>query len=505
MHSTTAHIEKLKAILYEIDALYTAASILTWDQETYMPAGGEEARARQLGTLERLAHDRFTGSEIGALIDSLAASENGLPPGSMDAALVTYVDREYRRLRQVPADRMAALVEHGAATYPVWARARERNDFQVVAPHLEKTLDLSRELAGYFSGFDHIADPLIDFEDPGMRVAEIRRIFADLRRELVPLVAEIAQRPQPDDRFLHRGYPIAEQEAFGLDIARMIGFDPQRNRQDLTLHPFMTRFSAGDVRITTRFLEHNFSEGFFSTLHETGHALYEMGIDQGLDGLPIAQGTSAGFHESQSRLWENLVGRGRDFWEFAYPLARERFPDPLGQVPVEEFYRAINIVRPSLIRTDADEVTYNLHVMIRFDLELQLLEGSLAVRDLPEAWRARYLADLGVAPEGDADGVLQDAHWFADWIGGAFQGYTLGNIISAQIYEGVLDEIPDLPGQIRTGEFQALREWLRSRIHRYGRIYSPAELLERVTGGGLDSEPLMRYLRRKYGELYGLG
>jgi carboxypeptidase Taq len=266
----------------------------------------------------------------------------------------------------------------------------------------------------------------------------------------------------------------------------------------------MTRFNTGDVRITTRFRERDFTEGFFSTIHEMGHAVYEMGIDPALDGTPLAEGVSAGVHESQSRLWENLVGRSRAFWEFAYSLAQTRFPGQLGDIPLEAFYRAINLVRPSLIRTDADEVTYNLHIMIRFDLELEMLEGSLSVRDLPEAWRARYKTDLGVTPESDADGVLQDVHWFSDRIGGGFQGYTLGNIMSAQFFEAAQIDMPELSAMLRAGEFQPLHEWLGREIYRHGSTYPPADLLERVVGSGLDSAPLIRYLRTKYGELYGL-
>ena len=497
-------IDLLKSSLREINDLQSAASLLGWDQETYMPVKGSAARARQLGTLQRIAHEKFISAEMGERLEALLARIDSLPEDSDDAALVRKTHKDYRRALQIPPARLDAFIEHASNTYPVWAQARADDDFSLVAPNLEKTLEFSKEFASYFTGYDHIADPLIEEADPGMKVADIRRVFASLRAELVPLVAAISERPGPDASCLSRGYPEAQQAAFGMSVIKQLGFDPSRSRQDKTHHPFMTKFSLNDVRITTRYDENNFSDGFFSTVHETGHAFYELGIKQDFDGSPLANGTSAGVHESQSRLWENLVGRSKEFWEYFYPQAQAAFPSQLGNISLEAFYAAINKVHRSLIRTEADEVTYNLHVMIRFDLEIAMLEGDLSIQDLPGAWRERYQSDLGVSSPTDADGVLQDVHWYGGIIGGAFQGYTLGNIIGCQFYEEARKQFPDLSDQIRKGQFEPLRGWLTDNVYQYGAKYEPDDLIRRVTGGELDTRPLVRHLRKKFGDLYGL-
>jgi len=419
---------------------------------------------------------------------------------------------------------MAQLNNHGAESYQVWAKARPANDFAAVQPYLEKTLDLSRQLADFFPGYEHIADPLIDFSDYGMKASTVRAVFAELRDQLAPLVQAITAQPaalgplaqgslilrlkdegqRVDDSCLHQTFPETQQLTFGREVIKRFGYDLERGREDRTPHPFTTEFSISDVRITTRVKENNLGEALFSTMHEAGHALYEQGIRTDFEGTPLAEGTSAGVHESQSRLWENLVGRSRGFWKFFYPKLQAVFPDQLRSVSLETFYRAINKVERSLIRTDADEVTYNLHVMLRFDFELDLLEGRLAVRDLPEAWRERFKADLGIVPPDDRDGVLQDVHWHAGIIGGAFQGYTLGNILSAQFFETALQAHPTIPTEIEEGEFGTLHNWLKESIYQHGRKYTASELTERVTGGPLSIEPYLRYLRSKYGELYQL-
>jgi carboxypeptidase Taq len=399
---------------------------------------------------------------------------------------------------------MAQLNNHVAESYQVWTKARPANDFAIVRPYLEKTLDLSRQLANFFPGYEHIADPLIDFSDYGMKASTVRAIFAELRDQLVPLVQAITAQPGVDDSCLHQTFPEAQQLAFGREVIKRFGYDLERGREDKTPHPFTTGFSIGDVRITTRVKENNLGEALFSTMHEAGHALYEQGIHRDFEGTPLAQGTSAGVHESQSRLWENLVGRSRGFWKFFYPKLQAVFPDQLGSVSLETFYRAINKVECSLIRTDADEVTYNLHIMQRFDFELDLLEGRLAVRDLPEAWRERFKTDLGIVPPDDRDGVLQDVHWYGGIIGGVFQGYTLGNILSAQFFELALQAHPTIPTEIKEGEFGTLYNWLKESIYQHGQKYTASELIERVTGGPLSIKPYLCYLRSKYGELYQL-
>ncbi|RME49457.1 MAG: carboxypeptidase M32 [Chloroflexi bacterium] len=497
-----AKLQELKTRLIEINDIRSAAALLRWDQATYMPPGGAAARGRQLATLGRLAHEKFTDPAIGKLLDDLRSYEESLPYDSDEASLIRVTRRDYERAVKVPPEFMAEFNSHAAAAYEAWIRARPANDFAMVEPYLEKTLDLSRQLADFFPGYEHIADPLIDFADEGMKASFLRTLFAELRDQLVPMAEAITVQPPADDSCLRQTFPEAEQLAFGLEIIKQFGYDFERGRQDKTHHPFMIKFSLGDVRITTRVKENDLSEALFSTMHEAGHALYEQGIRPDFEGTPLAGGTSAGVHESQSRLWENIVGRSRGFWEFYYPKLQAAFPDQLGGVSLDTFYRAINKVQRSLIRTDADEVTYNLHVMIRFDFELEMLEGRLAVRDLPEAWRERYRADLGVVPPDDRDGVLQDVHWFSSSIGGSFQGYTLGNILGAQFFDAALKAHPEITSEIENGQFSTLHQWLKENIYQHGRKFTAPELIERVTGGPLSIEPYLRYLRQKYGELY---
>lgn len=492
-------LQDLKTHLLEVDDLNSAAKLLDWDQAVYMPPGGAAARARQRATLGRLAHEKFTDPAIGKLLDDLRAYEEGLPYDSDEASLIRVTRREYEKAVKVPPSFMAEFNSHSALSYQTWTRARPENDFAAVQPLLEKTLDLNRQRANFFPGYQHIADPLIDFADYGMTAAMIGALFGELREQLVPIVQTVADRPAPDDSCLHQHFPIAQQCAFGLDVIKRFGYDFDRGRQDETPHPFTTKFSLGDVRITTRFKEDNLTPGLFGTMHETGHALYEQGICQDFEGTPLGKGTSSGAHESQSRLWENVVGRSPGFWRFFYPRLQATFPDQLDDVPWGTFYAAINKVERSLTRVAADEVTYNLHVMIRFDLELALLEGNLAVQDLPEAWRERYKADLGVIPPDDRDGVLQDVHWYLGVIGGMFQGYTLGNIMSAQFFEAALRAHPEIATEIEQGEFDTLHRWLKDNIYQHGAKYTASELIERVTGQPLSVEPYIRYLKKKYG------
>jgi carboxypeptidase Taq len=497
-------LEELRHRLAEVDDLQRAAAVLNWDQTTYMPPGGAEARGRQLATLGRVAHEKFTDPAIGRMLTDLRSYEQSLPYDSDDAALIRVTRREYERAVKVPPAFVAKLRAHAAATYEAWVKARPANDFASVRSPLERMLEYSRELANYFPGYDHIADPLIDFADYGMKAATVSALFAELRKQLVPIVQAIAAQPVADDSCFRQHFPEAEQLAFSVEVAKHIGYDFNRGRQDKTHHPFETAFSIGDVRITTRVKEDDLGYALFSTIHESGHAMYEQGIRPELEATPLAGGTSSGVHESQSRLWENLVGRGRGFWQFFYPKLQAVFPTQLGKVPLDTFYRAVNKVERSVIRTEADEVTYNLHVMIRFDLELQLLEGKLAVRDLPEAWQARYRTDLGIASPDDRDGVLQDVHWYGGQIGGVFQGYTLGNILSTQFYEAATKAHPGIPSQISRGEFDTLHDWLKENIYQHGSKFTANEIVKRATGRELTIEPYIRYLKTKYGELYKL-
>jgi len=497
-------IDALRARLQTIEDLERATAVLYWDQATYMPPGGGSARGRQIATLSRLAHEQFTSPETGRLLEAAANEAETLPFDSDGASLVRVTVRLWERAVRQPSSLVAEVQAHISESYQVWTVARPPNDFARLVPYLEKTLQLSRRVADCYSGYDHIAEPLIDFSDYGMKVASLSRLFADLREKLVPMVRAIGARPAPDHDCLRRGAPADKQLAFGLEVIRRFGYDFERGRQDLTHHPFQTTFSSGDVRITRRVREDDLTDALFSTLRECGHALYEQGVDRRHEGTPLAHGTSAGVHESQSRLWENLVGRSRGFWEHFFPRMREAFPAQLDGVAVDTFHRAVNRVQPSLIRVEADEVTYNLHVMMRFDLELDLLEGTVAVKDLPRVWNERIEADIGLPVPNERDGVLQDVHWFNGLIGGAFQGYTLGNILSAQIYDSAVRANPGIPAEIRNGAFSTLHGWLTENVYRHGSKYTAEELIPRATGKALSLEPYLDYLWGKYQPLYGL-
>lgn len=503
---TTAEqkLQELKTRLLEINDLGLINALLGWDQSTYMPPGGAPARGRQSAMLAQMAQEKFTDREIGQLLDDLHPYEESLPYESDDASLIRVARRDYERAIKIPPKFIGELNEHGIKSYQVWADARPANDFSKVRDGLEKTLDLSRQMADFFPGYEHIADPLIDFADYGMKASSVRALFAELRENLVPIVRAITSQPPADASVLHKHYPEAAQMSFGEEVVRQLGYDFSRGRIDKTHHPFMTKFSLGDVRITTRVRENDLGDCLFSNMHEAGHAMYEQGIDMAYEGTPLAGGTSAGIHESQSRLWENIVGRSHGFWEYLYPKLQAHFPEQLKDVSLDTFYAAINKVEKSLIRTDADEVTYNLHVMLRFDFELQMLEGSLPIRDLPEAWHERFEQDFGIVPPDDKDGVLQDVHWYAGIIGGAFQGYTLGNILSAQFYDAALRAHPSIPDEMYQGRFSTLHSWLRENIYRHGSKFTASEIVERVTGSPLTIEPYINYLKTKYGALYTL-
>jgi carboxypeptidase Taq len=498
--------DELRVLLAEVDDLRSAASLLHWDQATYMPTGGAAARGRQMATLSKLAHEKFTHPRVGELLQVLEPWEKEHARESFESSFVRVARRQYEKAVRVPGEFEARLSDHLSQAYTAWTTARPDNDWKRVEGHFCGTLDLSRELSSFFARAEggHVADALIDFSDAGAAVATVRPLFARLREFLVPLANEVASRPVPRDDFLKRHACAEKQFAFGAQVARSFGYDFERGRQDATHHPFMTKFSLGDVRITTRAREDDWSEAFYSTLHETGHALYEQSIDMAFEGTPLADGASSGVHEAQSRLWENLVGRSLPFCKYLHPRLQEAFPSQFGDVNPDELYRAVNRAGRSLIRTDADEVFYNLHVMIRFELECALLEGSLDPRDLPEAWREKYRSDIGLAPSDDKDGCLQDVHWFGGTVGGAFQGYTLGNILAAQFFDSARQQNPDVHGQIERGEFAPLLGWLQQNVYRWGATFQPDELVRRATGSELSIDPYRKYLEEKFGGLYGL-
>jgi carboxypeptidase Taq len=495
-------LSALKERLIEVNDLRSAGAVLSWDQSTHMPRGGAEARARQRATLSRIAHQKATDAELGHLLDWIGARSADL--SEIDAALVRVARRDFEKANKVPADFVARASACHAQSYAAWSRARADDDFGAVADHLRANIDITHAYATYFAPFENIADPLIDAADEGMTVRQVQALFREIRPALVASVKVITELPPLDASCLKKAVSESDQLAFGLDVADRVGYDLERGRLDKTLHPFCTRFSAGDVRITTRFREDDVTDAFFSTVHETGHALYEQGVARELDGTPLGRGTSSGVHESQARLWENIVGRSRGFWSYWYPELQKRFPAAFGDTSLDAFYGVINRVERSLIRTDADEVTYNLHIMMRFDLEIDMLEGRLDVADLPEAWRAKMVEDIGVEPTDDRDGCLQDVHWYSGYMAGRFQSYTIGNVLAAQLYNAALRERPGIPSEIAHGDFDGLREWLRREVHMHGRALPPNAVIEKATGEALHAAPYLAYLRGKFSELYGL-
>ena len=493
--------DQLRERLARVYDLNAAAAVLEWDQETYMPDGGAAARAQQIATLRQLAHEHLTDDAVGTLLDGLAPEVEGQDPYAFEAALVRVTREDYDRATKLPARLVADLAEASALAKQAWRTAREQDDFPAFAPHLRRLLDLSVEKAEAYGYEDHLYDALLDEYEPGMRTATVARVFTDLRRQLVPLVEAITAQPAPDDAFLHERFDPDAQWAFTMEVLRDIGYDLEHGRQDRSAHPFTTTFAITDVRLTTRIHERFLPTALFGTLHEAGHGMYEQGVALDLARTPLAQGTSLGMHESQSRLWENQIGRSRAFWRHYYPRLQARFPGPLGTVTLDDFYRAVNRVQPSLIRVEADEVTYNLHIMLRFELEQALLTGQLAVDELPEAWNDGMERMLGLRPSSDADGVLQDIHWPLG-IFGYFPTYALGTLMSAQLFGQAQREMPDLYARVAVGDVAPLRAWLRERVHRWGRIKPAEAILRDVTGEGLSAEPWLAYVRMKFGELY---
>ncbi len=496
-------LQILKDKLKQIHNLTKAAEVLGWDQRVNMPFGGSEARAEQMATLEKLAHEMFTTDEIGLLLESLAQAN--FDDDSDEAALIRLARREYDLARKLPPE----LVEQMSRTFSlgeqIWAQARANKDFSQFQETLEKIVDLNIQRAEAYGYQDCIYDALLNSFEPGMKTVEVAQVFETLKAELVPFVQAIkGQAGAVDDAVFRQNYDEVAQWNFSMEVLKAIGYDFERGRQDKSAHPFTISFSINDVRVTTRISQDTFPSSLLSSVHEGGHALYEQGIAQTLEGTLLANGTSLGVHESQSRLWENIVGRSRQFWQFYYPRLQQFFPNQLANVNAETFYRAINKVTPSLIRTESDEITYNLHILLRFELEQALLEKRLKVADLPEAWRAKMEQYLGLTPPNDALGVLQDIHWSGGSMG-YFPTYTLGNVLSVQFYSQALRDMPDLPDQFARGEFGALGSWLRQQLYRHGSKFTANELIKRVTGDtGLNARPYLDYIKHKFGEIYGV-
>ncbi len=495
--------EQLRSRLTEVCDLGAAGAILAWDQQVMMPAEGAGVRAEQLATVGRLAHEKLTSVEVERLLEQLEGFEAEHDYDSFEASLVRVTRADVAKARKVPGELRAEMARSSSLALPVWVQARRENDFASFLPVLARNLELRRRYVACFDGdFAEPYDALLDNYERGMKTAEVRTLFDYLREHQVPLIREVAEAAQVEAAPA-RVFPIELQKRFEREIVGRFGFDEASWRLDPTVHPFATSAGTHDIRITTRYFEESL-DGLFATMHETGHGLYERQIDESLERTPLARGTSLGLHESQSRMWENLVGRSLPCWRYFFPRAQELFPDALRGYDLERWYREINAVAPSLIRVDADEATYNLHIMLRFELEQEMLAGTFPLETLPEEWNRRMWDYLGIEVEDDTHGVLQDTHWAGGSIG-YFPTYTLGNIISVQLWEHVVADIPDLEEQFERGEFGALREWLRERVHRHGRKFTPRETLERAIGTSeIDPEPYVRYLGKKFGAIYGL-
>ncbi len=493
----------LKTLLAEVADLDAASAVLSWDQQTYMPPGGSEARGQQLSTLGKIVHEKFTSEEIGALLQDLEQEFAGADPDSDEVRLLKVTRHQYDRATRVPSDFVAEFALVTSKAFDAWVEAKGKSDFAIFRPHLEKIVELNQRYVSFFPPADHPYDILLDQYERGMKTADVKAIFDVLRSQQVELLRAIAARPQVDDSFLKQPFDEQKQWDFGVQVITAFGYDWERGRQDKSAHPFTTGFGMDDVRITTRFEPDNPTASLFSTMHEAGHALYELGGNRAYARSPLANAASLAVHESQSRLWENLVGRSLPFWEHFYPAYQKLFSQALGNVDLDSFYKAINKVEPSFIRVNADEATYNLHIMLRLELEIAMLEGVVRVKDLPEVWNSKMKEYLGIVPPNDAKGVLQDVHWSGGMLG-YFSTYALGNLISVQLWKKIESDVPDLEDQIRQGKFDALLGWLRENIHRFGSKYEPQELVLRATGSKIDPAPYLGYLQKKYGAIYGL-
>lgn len=515
--------EEVTARTREAALLGSCAAILGWDEQTYMPTGGVSLRGEQAALLAGLQHDRATAPRIGEALDAL--KDATIAQGdSAEAANLRLIRRDYERRKALPKSLVEELARTTSTAQHEWVIARRNVDFERFRPWLDRILELKRQesacrraclLGGHACPTSEqtsdaaatIYDPLLDDYEPGASTADLRVVFGEIREGLTPLVAAIAEARKrgvgSDGAQLRRSFPVDRQRMLAESAAAAVGFDFDRGRLDVTAHPFCTGIGPGDVRITTKYDERKFDDAFFSVLHEVGHGLYEQGLPDPAWGSPLGEAASLGVHESQSRLWENFVGRGRPFWNYWFPIARRTFHDSLHDASLDGFLAAVNRVEPSLIRIQADEVTYNLHIIIRFELELALVSGELNTVDLPVAWADKYAETLGVRPSNVAEGCLQDVHWSAGLFG-YFPTYSLGNVYAAQLFAKATADLPGLEDELAKGDASTLLAWLRDKIHRHGRRYEPTELIERAVGGPIDAKPLLAHLQKRYGGLYGV-
>jgi carboxypeptidase Taq len=492
--------EKLLPHLREMVDIASAIKLMSWDQATLMPPQGNPARARSMATVESIAHQRLISPEVGDLLAELSEDD------SLDqdqAASVRILKREYERATKVPAKLVHELAELRGTSYQAWTEARPQSDFSIFRPHLEKMIRLKKEEADAVGWESERYDALLDEYEPEMKTSDVEAMFTELADGLRPLLERIVAVSPRRAEFLSSSYDPTTQEAFCQWLVGALNFDSSSGRLDTSPHPFTMTIGPHDVRQTTRADKNDLLMSIYAAIHETGHALYEQGIPHELLDLPVGRAPSLGMHESQSRMWENLVGRSRPFTEFLLPHLKEHFEAQLGMISPDEFYAAANHVEPTFIRVTADEVTYNLHVLLRFELEVAMFRGELDVADLPNAWDAAMEKHLGGRPDSDANGVLQDMHW-STGIQGYFPTYTLGTIYSAAFFAKAKEDLGDLDDELRQGDTHRLLAWLRENIHSQGYRYPAKELAERVLGGPVSATPLLEYLRSKYSEIYDI-
>ena len=496
-----ARFSELRRRLGEIHDLEKTAGLLAWDEETKMPPTGADARAEQRATLNRIAHELEVAPELGALLEELRPFEEEHDYESFEASLIRVARRDFEKASRVSPDLRAELTRAGSLGYSAWLHARDREDYAIMLPHLEHNLELRREYIRCFEPHGDPYDVLLDDYEPGMTTAEVETIFDRLKTALLPMIRAVGDAAPVDDSCLRGRFPRDAQRRFSIEVLQRWGMDTASWRLDRTVHPFAMSMSSADVRLTTNFDEDGL-HGVLSCLHEFGHGVYERQIDPQFDRTPLGQGVSAAVHESQSRMWENLVGRSLSTWKFFYPRLQRTFPEQFAGISVEQFNRALNKVQPSLRRVDADEVTYCLHIILRFELERDVFAGPVSLDDLPEAFAAKMREYLDLQPPDVSHGVLQDVHW-SDMSFGYFPTYALGNVVSVQLWERALADVGDLDEQFERGDFVPLREWMHEHVHRHGRAFAPQELLQRVVGGGLDPAPYLGYLERKIEDLFG--
>jgi carboxypeptidase Taq len=500
----TTQYESLLERIYEINDLNKASAVLRWDREVNMPQAGSEARTQQITTLNRLSHTMFTSDEMGELIEAAAAEIEAADYDSTEASLIRHLRRAYEDACKLPPEFVARVSEVSGQARDAWVQAREEDDFPHFQPWLEQVVELCQEKAELYGYEDEKYDALLDKYERDMKTAEVRALFNALKDELVPLREAISERGTAvDDSFLHQPYDVDKQKEFAHYIAEAVGYDFSRGHLGTVVHPFATSFSHNDTRITTRWNPNFINPSLFGTLHESGHAMYEQGTHANLARTPLARGTSLGIHESQSRMIENIVGRSRGFWQRHYRQLQSLFPQQLDLHTVGDFYRAINKVHPSFIRVEADELTYNFHIILRFELEQAMLNGDLAVADLPTAWNDKMEELLGIVPPTDSQGCLQDVHWSRPGFG-YFPTYALGNLYAAQFYEAAVSQEPNIADDMAEGKTEALLSWLRQNIHQHGRKFTPRELVQRVTHKPLQHEAFMRYATEKFSHIYDL-